>query len=254
LREVIDDITFLSAGGNTGFSAGVNLGIRQALAEGATHVMLVNSDVVLPVRALQALLDALAVDPARGIAAPVIAERRAPDAVESAGMRFSDASGRMRHKLVGASMRQPFSDWQSVAGVSGCAMLVTREVFDAVGLLPESYFFSFEDLAFCLDARQHGFDVGVVGNAVAYHEGSRSMGATSTRRLYFASRNHLLLASTRPGNWLVRTGRATAIVGYNAAYALMSSGGSPTSRLAAVARGVRDHLRGRYGSDEDGQA
>ena len=115
-------------------------------------------------------------------------------------------------------------------------------------------FFSFEDLAFCLDARQHGFDVGVAGHAVAYHEGSRSMGATSTRRLYFASRNHLLLASTRPGSWLVRTGRATAIVGYNAAYALMSSGGSPTSRLAAVASGVRDHLRGRYGPDKDGQA
>ncbi len=254
LAEVLDEVTFLSAGGNTGFSAGVNLGIRRALADGATHVMLVNSDVVLPVGALRVLLDALAVDPARGIAAPVIAARRAPDAVTSAGMRFSDASGRMRHMLVGASMQQRFPGWQSVAGVSGCAMLITREVFDAVGLLPESYFFSFEDLAFCLDARQYGFDVGVVGKAVAYHEGSRSMGATSTRRLYFASRNHLLLASTRPGNWLVRTGRATAIVGYNAAYALMSSGGSPTSRLAAVARGVRDHVRGRYGSDEHGQA
>ena len=251
LREVLDEVTFLSAGGNTGFSAGVNLGIRHALAEGATHVMLVNSDVVLHVGTLRASLDALARDPARGIAAPVIAARRAPDEVESAGMRFSDVSGRMRHTLAGASTRQRFPDWQSVAGVSGCAMLVTREVFDAVGLLPESYFFSFEDLAFCLEAHQHGFDVGVAGHALAYHEGSRSMGATSTRRLYFASRNHLLLASTRPGNWLVRTGRATAIVGYNAAYALMSSGGSPTSRFAAVARGVRDHLRGRYGADSE---
>ena len=138
LGEVLDEVTFLSAGGNTGFSAGVNLGIRRALAEGATHVMLVNSDVVLPVGTLRALLDALAVDPARGIAAPLIAARRAPDAVESAGVRFSDVSGRMRHNLAGASMRQPFADWQSVAGVSGCAMLVAREVFDAVGLLPES--------------------------------------------------------------------------------------------------------------------
>jgi GT2 family glycosyltransferase len=195
------------------------------------------------------LLDALAVDPARGVAAPVIAARRMPDTVASAGMRFSDVTGRMRHQLTGNSMRQPFADWRPVAGVSGCAMLVTRAVFDAVGLLPESYFFSFEDLAFCLDTRQHGFDVGVVGNAIAYHEGSRSMGATSTRRLYFASRNHLLLASTRPGNWLVRTARATAIVGYNAAYALTSSGGTLPSRLAAVAHGVRDHLRGRYGAD-----
>jgi GT2 family glycosyltransferase/glycosyltransferase involved in cell wall biosynthesis len=253
LREVMGEITFVSAGGNTGFPAGVNLGIRHALAEGATHVMLVNSDVMLPVSTLRTLLDALASDPTRGIAAPVIAARQLPDIVASAGMRFSDVSGRMRHALVGTSMQQRFAAWQPVAGVSGCAMLLTREVFDAVGLLPESYFFSFEDLAFCLDVRQHGFNVGVVGNAVAYHEGSRSMGATSPRRLYFASRNHLLLASTRPGSWLARTGRATAIIGYNAAYAFRSSGAAFPARLAAVARGVRDHLRGRYGSDEDGQ-
>jgi GT2 family glycosyltransferase len=250
LREVIGEITFLSAGRNTGFSAGVNLGIRRALVDGATHVMLVNSDVILPVGTLGALLDALAADRSRGVAAPLIAARRAPDAVASAGMRFSDVSGRMRHQRVGASMRQAFADWESVEGVSGCAMLVTREVFEAIGELPEPYFFSFEDLAFCLDARRHGFDVGVVGNAVAYHEGSRSMGASSTRRLYFASRNHLLLSSTRPGGWLARQLRASAIVGYNAAYAVKSPGGSLPARLGAVARGVRDHLRGRYGSDD----
>jgi GT2 family glycosyltransferase len=216
--------------------------------------MLVNSDVVLPVGTLRALLDALAVDPARGIAAPVIASRRRPNVVESAGMRLSDRTGRMRHLRIGESVDLSLGpEWQPVAAVSGCAMLISRRVFDAIGLMDERYFFSFEDLAFCLDVRQYGFDVGVVGNAVAYHEGSRSMGAASTRRLYFASRNHLLLASTRPGHWLASTARATAIVGYSAAYALTSSGGSLPARLAAVARGVRDHLRGRYGADEDGQ-
>jgi hypothetical protein len=118
LREVIGDVTFLSAGGNTGFSAGVNLGIRHALAEGATHVMLVNSDVVLPVGTLRALLDALAADPVRGIAAPVIAARQAPDVVASAGMRFSNSSGRMRHELAGTSTRQRFADWQPVDEVT----------------------------------------------------------------------------------------------------------------------------------------
>ena len=38
-----------------------------------------------------------------------------------------------------------------VDGVSGCLMLVKREVFEAIGLLDEDYFFSFEDLDFCLE-------------------------------------------------------------------------------------------------------
>jgi GT2 family glycosyltransferase/glycosyltransferase involved in cell wall biosynthesis len=251
LSEVLSEITFLSAGANTGFSAGVNLGIRRALDAGATHVMLVNSDVVLAVDALGALLSAIAASPGRGIAAPVIAARQAPATVASHGMQFSDANGRMRHRLVGAPMDQRFADWQRVDGVSGCAMLVSREVFDAIGPLPEPYFFSFEDLAFCLKARDRGFDVGVVGRAIAYHEGSRSMGATSPRRLYFATRNHLLLASERPGNRLDRLARASAIVAFNVAYAVRSTGGSLPSRLGAVARGFRDHLRGRYGADAD---
>jgi GT2 family glycosyltransferase/glycosyltransferase involved in cell wall biosynthesis len=254
LREVVDEITFVSAGGNTGFSAGVNLGIRRALADGATHVMLVNSDVVLPVRTLDALLGALRADGTRGVAAPVIVDRQTPGTVLSAGMRYSERSGRMRHHLAGASTRQAVASWEPVAGVSGCAMLIAREVLDAVGLLPEQYFFSFEDLAFCLDAREHGFDVGVVGDAVAYHEGGRTIGATSTRRLYFAARNHLLLSSTRPGGRLARHLRATAVVGYNAAYAAKSRGASLPARLTAVARGVRDHVRGRYGPDDRGRA
>jgi GT2 family glycosyltransferase/glycosyltransferase involved in cell wall biosynthesis len=252
LGEVADEITFLSAGDNTGFSAGVNLGVRRALADGATHVMLVNSDVVLPVRALDQLLETMVAAPNRGIASPVIAARTAPDVVASAGMRFSDATGRMRHLHVGASLaQQSLPEWQSVAAVSGCAMLVSRPVFDAIGLLPEPYFFSFEDLAFCLKAREHGFDVGVAGRAVAYHEGSRSMGAASTRRLYFGARNHLLLASSRPGGAITRTLRGSAVVGYNVAYAAIAHGGSLPGRLTAVFRGVRDHLRGHYGADRE---
>src|SRR4029079_175485 len=98
--------------------------------------------VVLPVGALRALLDTLAADPARGIAAPVAVSRRRPNVAESAGMRFSDRTGRMRHLGIGEAVDlAQGSEWRPVAGVSGCAMLVSREVFDAAGLLPEPYFF-----------------------------------------------------------------------------------------------------------------
>ena len=79
-------------------------------------------------------------------------------------------------------------------GVSGCLMLVRREVFTAIGLLDEDYFFGFEDLDFCLRARASGFATILARNSAVLHEGGKSMGAESPRRLYFGARNQLLLA------------------------------------------------------------
>jgi N-acetylglucosaminyl-diphospho-decaprenol L-rhamnosyltransferase len=116
--------------------------------------------------------------------------------------------------------------------------------------LDEDFFFGFEDLDFCLRARKAGFATILVGAATAYHEGSRSIGADSPRRFYFATRNHLLLASlTSQPTGRVRTlYRTSSILMLNAAYAVRATGGSFPNRLRAVARGTGDYFRGRFGS------
>jgi N-acetylglucosaminyl-diphospho-decaprenol L-rhamnosyltransferase len=57
----------------------------------------------------------------------------------------------MRHRGFGDRLHgtQPATP---VDGISGCCLLIRRAVFDAIGLLDEEYFFSFEDLDFCLKA------------------------------------------------------------------------------------------------------
>ena len=135
-----------------------------------------------------------------------------------------------------------------VAGVSGCLMMVDREVFRLTGLLDEEFFFSFEDLHFCLRAARHGFTTVLAGKALAYHEGGASLDAASPRRLYFAARNHLLLARRiGPGGRLVSIGRTWWIVMLNLAHAALWHGGSLSGRLRAVVRGVRDYGTGRFG-------
>jgi hypothetical protein len=91
----------------------------------------------------------------------------------------------------------------------------------------------------------------VCDSAVAFHEGGRSMGAGSPRRLYFAARNHLLLAR-RAGpaaGRLATAWRTASIVALNIAHALRSRGAPLGTRLSAVARGCRDYASGRLGSD-----
>ena len=233
-------VTLVTTGANLGFSAGCNAGIRAAMKAGATAVLLVNSDVIVPPDCVPRLMEALDRQFRPGIVGPLIRSRVWPDQVLSAGIDYDPGSGRMRHRLVPPTGRVTDS-------VSGCAMLVHRSVFDTIGLLPEEYFFSFEDIAFCLRARAEGFDVGLEPAAAVYHEGSGTMGA-SPRRLYYAARNHLRLGAETPArNSWHRRGRQCAIAAFNLTHAVTASGGTAPTRLLAVVRGIAHHLRGRYG-------
>ena len=248
LAATLPAVHLLDAGRNRGFSGGCNLGIRAALEADADFVLLLNSDAVLAPDALAKLLEAARANPRAGVLAPVILSREEPDRVASAGIRFSLTTGRMRHVAAGRPLSLlPPAPAHHVDAVSGCAMLVRRDVFEKAGLLDEAFFFSFEDVEFCLRARKAGFDVLCVPEAIAYHEGGRSIGRTSPERVYFAARNHLRVArlagGEHPAPWL----RSGLIVGLNAGYVLLS-GETPRLRgFAALARGVWHHLGERYG-------
>ena len=127
-------------------------------------------------------------------------------------------------------------------------MLIRRSVFELTGLLDEEYFFSFEDIDFCLRAAEKGFRSACVEAAVAYHEGASTIGRQSPRRVYFATRNHLRLQSRLgvPGRRAIGT---ATVIGLNAAHVIISPEVRLPAGLAAVARGAWHHFRGRYGSD-----
>ena len=248
LRSAFADVRVIEAGANLGFSGGCNVGIREALDRHAQFVLLVNSDAVLAPDALDPLLGAMQRCPSIGITAPVLLSREEPDHIASAGILFSQRSGRMRHRASGRRVAALGLDpVHIVDAVSGCVMLVRREVFETIGLLDEAYFFSFEDIDFCLRARDAGFQTACVQDARAYHEGGRTIGRRSSKRIYYGTRNHLRLAARvgHPSSRLVRLG---LVAGFNAAYVLMSPDSPRIDGVAAFVRGVRDHANGRYGA------
>jgi GT2 family glycosyltransferase/glycosyltransferase involved in cell wall biosynthesis len=237
-------ISYLLSGRNLGFSGGVNLGIRQALAWGADRVLLVNSDVIVPPDCVGRLERCLHTHRA-GITGPVVLVRSEPGSIASLGMSYTPRIGRMLHRGVGMKLGDSEQmESRGVDAVSGCLMLIRREVFDTIGLFDEDFFYSFEDLDFCLRARSAGFATVLDGSAVAYHEGGRSIGPDTPLRLYFAARNHLLLASRHEGSHL----RTLFILALNVAHAIRARGASMPARLRAVGRGVRDHFGNRLGA------
>jgi len=234
---------------NAGFSAGCNAGIRAALDRGAEYVLLVNSDAVVAPDAVECLVAIAEGNPEIGIVAPVLLSREEPDRIASAGIRFSARTGRMRHRGAGRRIGtlEP-GPLHVVDAVSGCVMLIRRAVFDRAGLLDERYFFSFEDVDFCLRARAAGFATVCAQGAIAYHEGGRTIGRRSPRRVYFATRNHLRL-SAGAGSASGRAVRAGCVLGLNAAYVLVSPEAPLFGGFAAFVRGAWHHFAGHYGPD-----
>jgi len=250
VAESLPGVTYLATTENLGFSGGMNVGIRAALARGAGAVLLVNSDAIVPPDCVAWLERCLDASPDTGIAGPVVRSAADLGRIESLGMSYTPLTGRMRHVSFGAriGVNEILPD-RLVDGVSGCVMLVRRAVFESIGLFDEDYFYGFEDLAFCLKARRAGFDAVVAGAATAYHEGGRSIGADSPRRLYFAVRNHLLMAQRtgEPATALLGWCRTLSILMLNVAHAVTSRGGSLRLRLRAVSDGARDYAMGRLG-------
>jgi GT2 family glycosyltransferase len=250
LKAALPAVSVVELPANLGFSGGSNRGITAALRRGAELILLMNSDAVLDPDAIGRLEDALAANPDAGIAGAVLLSQDRPGEMSSAGIAYSSASGRMIHPEHGRVFDPSrLGTRHDVDAVSGCVMLVRKEVFERVGLFDERFFFSFEDIDFCLRARRAGFRSIVAGEAVAYHAGSRSIGPRSPRKMYFATRNHLLAAKLSgdrrfPGHGALR---ASWIVALNAAGALRSGGVPRIRGLSNVALGSWHHLTRRYG-------
>ena len=244
-------VEVLALPANVGFSAGCNAGIARALESGAAAVLVVNSDVIVPPDTPGALRAALDADESFGIIGPVIRMRSDPGRVESAGIDYSQRTGRMRLRANGLALSSlpPFGV-QPVDAVSGCAMLVKRQVFQRAGMFADDYFFGFEDLDLCLRARTHGFRTACVGTTFVLHEGQRSIGRMSGRRTHYATRNHLLLSTRHPaGSSRIETGvRLSSVLALNLAHALRGTEVSRLTALSGCVRGVRDFLAGRFGS------
>ncbi len=184
IRSAYADVELLETGRNLGFAAGFNVGIRYALKHGAEYIFLVNNDTVAHPSMLAQLLSSATATV--GIVAPAIFYADQPDCIWSVGgaispwlLEMTDHHGRGQ-PMPTAPVERDF--------LSGCALLVRREVFEQIGLFDENFFMYYEDLDFCLRARRQGYRLLLVPQARLWHQVSQSSGGADSpmERFYMA--------------------------------------------------------------------
>ncbi|MEM2002758.1 MAG: glycosyltransferase family 2 protein [Candidatus Methanomethylicaceae archaeon] len=179
---------------NLGFARGANVGIQFALDLGADFIFLLNNDAIIDQECIKKLCAAMEEDERVGLAGPRIFYYCDPEKIWQGGGYFSlwktGIVSPEKNKLVINSSEKA----KEVTFLTGCAMLVKRQVFEKIGLFDEDFFFYGEDVDFCLRARRAGFKLIYVPEAKAWHKiEDIARNRTSPFVMYHLSRSHLLV-------------------------------------------------------------
>ncbi len=159
---------------NSGFSGGVNTGIKYALRSGFDGVALLNNDAVAETSWLSGLVKASRQDPEVGITTGLLLHESG-QTIDSTGDWYSIwglAFPRSRGEKLSKSPDSGF-----VFGATGGASLYRVEMLWEIGQFDEEFFAYYEDVDISFRAQLTGWKVFYTKEAIAYHK----QGATSGR-------------------------------------------------------------------------
>jgi GT2 family glycosyltransferase len=200
------ETTVLALEQNVGFAAANNRAIRLSTA---SHVLLLNSDTLVPERAIDVLAARLVSRGATAAGPKLIDGRGRPEI--SFGAMLSPWSEYVQQRRVrlaanddGASFRavdaligcERMVDW-----VSGACLLVDRQAAVDAGLLDERYFMYEEDVDFCAALRARGGRVLFAPEVSVVHLRGRSVATAGRAAHHLYDRSHLAFYEKHLPRW-----------------------------------------------------
>ncbi|MGP3535732.1 glycosyltransferase family 2 protein [Microbacterium sp. RD1] len=230
---------------NNGFAGGVNTGVRAGASDGPIFIL--NPDATVAPGAVAAMLEVLA-QPGVGIVAPLMREadgslspsiRRAPTLLRAGGLSFT------RLPAFAERVEDPsqYESQRDVDWAVGAALLVSRECYDGVGGLDESYFLYSEETEFCLRARDLGWRTVFTPTAEVTHIGGGSGESPTTHamkmvnRVRLYARRHGRIATSMYYAVAVLTEVRRGILGHTASWTALRALVRPRSRAVALGAG-----------------
>jgi GT2 family glycosyltransferase len=177
---------------NHGYAGNNNVGIEIALKQGAKWIFVLNEDTILDPGCVTSLIKVGERDSGIGIVGPMVYHSDEPETIQSAGGllgRFWQSLHRGKDEVD----RGQFSKPAPVEWISGCAIMVRREVIEQVGMIDPRFFIYWEETEWCMRASKAGWKIMHVPQAKVWHKGVQRSYQPKPSFYYYATRNHFLV-------------------------------------------------------------
>jgi len=179
---------------NLGFSGGNNVGIRQALQNGASWVVLLNNDTWVERDFAERF---------KGVLSTKTGVLGIP-LIEGDGVAYFGKVQWLKPTLVHMTDIQCRSVDKSQVYAIGGAVAFHKDVFEKIGFLDEKYFLYFEDADFSIRARKVGFDISIAENLNVHHHVSSSTKKLGSPLLLRYHYRNALYFNLKNGPWYVK--------------------------------------------------
>jgi GT2 family glycosyltransferase len=249
LRRQFPTLTILETGANLGYAGGNNVGLRYACERRADYALLLNNDTELDAAFLRILVDVCEADPAIGIAGPTIYYHAQPDIVWSAGGRIHWRNADTTMEGIGEVDQGQFGKSpRPMDFVTGCALLIRREVIDRIGLLDERFFLYYEETEWCIRATKAGYTIVHAPLSKVWHKISIQKQEVTPYIVYYSGRNRLLFLRASGRAWW----RVLSLILFfhlrtAFSWSVFARHASKRHLRKALLRSAYDFLTGRFG-------
>jgi len=246
IQQAFPGTHILSLTDNRGYAGGNNVGLAWALDQGADWVLVLNEDTILAEDCVARLVEVGESQPRIGVVGPTVYHFDEPTVIQSAGGRLGPSWSALLIANNELDTGQ-FTDPRPVEWISGCAMLIRRGLLEQIGLFDERFFIYWEEIDFCVRARQAGWQLLHAPRARLWHKGVRRDYRPTPAVTYYSTRNlFLLLQKNRAplGAWLRASARTVRTL---ASWTLKPKWRPMRPHRDAMVRGLLDFARRRWG-------
>ncbi|MBN8876945.1 MAG: glycosyltransferase family 2 protein [Chitinophagaceae bacterium] len=189
-KAIRPDVKVLLNGKNLGFTGGNNVGIKAAKGD---FLFIVNNDTEFTPGLLESLIDIFAKYPDAGIVSPKFHYFFHKGTIEYAGYQTVNVMTG-RNAMIGC--KEPdngqYNEIKETNYAHGGGMMVSREVVDKVGGLPEEFFIYYEEFDWCEQIKRLGYKVYYQPNGLIYHKESMTTGKSSPFKTFYHTKNRIL--------------------------------------------------------------
>lgn len=180
-------VAIIDCAANLGFAGANNVALRYVLrAERDAVALLLNNDTVVAPAALSAMMTRVSDSTAVGA---TLLQYYVPDRVETLGGATVSMWSAMSQLIGWDAPRAAPRGSVGMDFISGCCLMMTRQVIERVGLLDERFFIYSEDTDWGVRARGAGIRLDYARDAEVWHKGSSTSVARSTFHDYHTTKS-----------------------------------------------------------------